>query len=405
MKRLLFVDDEPKLLDGLRRMLHSMRKEWDMEFASSGAQGLDLLTQRPFDVVISDMRMPGMDGAQFLNEVRNRHPHIIRFILSGQTERSTLVGSVGTFHQFLSKPCEQSVLKAAIERACDLKNLLADDSLRGLVGRMRTIPTLPSVYLELKAALQCPDTSVQKVAQTIAQDAGLTATILQVANSAFFGLRARPITNPVQAVSFLGIETVQAMALTAQVFSQLSIPASATFSIDRLWRHSLRTAACAKAITVEEAVAQSTVDDVFLCSILHDIGMLALVANLPERYERTCRTAHARGLPLWEAEREEFGASHAEVGAYLIGLWGFGDSIVEAIAYHHTPSQSKTRALGPLAILHVASVLSRATEESGQNGASGSPDTAFFDEAGLSERIERWRTIIHQTLTKESSDE
>jgi YesN/AraC family two-component response regulator len=80
---ILFVDDEPNLIDGLRRMLRSFRQRWNIAFATSGSEALELMSQRPFDVIVSDMRMPGMDGRQLLEEVEKRHPQTVRVVLSG----------------------------------------------------------------------------------------------------------------------------------------------------------------------------------------------------------------------------------------------------------------------------------------------------------------------------------
>src|SRR5262245_37814840 len=100
MKKILFVDDEPNVLQGLERMLRSMRHEWEMQFAMSGPAALERLAEQTFDVIVSDMRMPGMTGAQLLTEVSQRHPHIVRIILSGQADQEDILRSVGPTHQY-----------------------------------------------------------------------------------------------------------------------------------------------------------------------------------------------------------------------------------------------------------------------------------------------------------------
>jgi len=112
-KRVLFVDDEPRILDGRRRMLRSMRHEWKMSFAETGQEALAILANQPFDVVVVDMRMPGMDGVQLLSEVRKRH-QIIRIVLSGTADREAILRAVGLAHQYLSKPCDAETLKSVL---------------------------------------------------------------------------------------------------------------------------------------------------------------------------------------------------------------------------------------------------------------------------------------------------
>jgi DNA-binding NtrC family response regulator len=137
-KRILFVDDERKVLDGLQRMLRSMRSEWEMESAISGQEALEILEGKPFDAVVTDMRMPGMDGRQLLEQVKNLHPQVVRIILSGYTDKDLILNSVGLTHQFLSKPCDPEALKTTIARACAMRLLLEDESLISVISKIES---------------------------------------------------------------------------------------------------------------------------------------------------------------------------------------------------------------------------------------------------------------------------
>ena len=185
MKRILFVDDEPNLLEGLGRMLRPLRHTWGIDFARNGPEALDLLARTPFNVIVSDMRMPGMDGAQLLAEVRDRHPTIVRIVLSGQCDREALLRSVRVAHQCLTKPCDVETLRSTVTRACALRDLLENDKLQRLVSRLKSVPSLPDLYHQVMEELESPEPSIQKVGQIIAQDAGMTAKTLQTVNSAF----------------------------------------------------------------------------------------------------------------------------------------------------------------------------------------------------------------------------
>jgi CheY-like chemotaxis protein len=218
-KRVLFVDDEENLREGLRRMSYLLRGEWEMAFAESGAQALALLSKAPFDVIVSDMRMPGMDGARLLDEVRQRYPQMVRLILSGHSDREMILRAVGPSHQYLAKPCDIETLLATLTRAYALRELLMNEDLRRIITAMQTLPSRPAVYAAVVEAVQSPSVSLEKIGELIQRDIGMTAKILQLVNSAFFGLQ-RPMSSPVQAVRLLGLETVQALILSGQIFER-----------------------------------------------------------------------------------------------------------------------------------------------------------------------------------------
>ena len=190
MKHLLFVDDESKLLDGLKRSLRPMRDEWDMTFVTSGADALMALEQAPFDVVISDMRMPGMDGAQLLREVQQRYPQTVRIVLSGQSDQESIYRSIGATHLYLAKPCESEQLKAAVRRACALRELLGSDLLRRFVTGMQQIPSQPMLYAEIRREAESKTASLKTISAIISKDMGMIAKILQLVNSAYFDVHA-----------------------------------------------------------------------------------------------------------------------------------------------------------------------------------------------------------------------
>jgi len=385
MARILFVDDEPKVLEGLRRMLHSMRKDWEMSFANSGAEALATLEQAPFDVVVTDMRMPGMDGAELLGEVRKRHPQIVRIILSGHAGDESTLRSVETAHQCMSKPCDAEMLRDRIGRAFTLRKLLVDPRLGQLISRMTSLPSMPAIYLELLEALRSPDVSVQQIGEIMEKDMAMTAKVLQLVNSAFFGLR-RKVGNVREAVVYLGLETISALVFSVKVFSQFQTPGLAHFSIEALWKHSLATAKLARRIARLEGAPERVCDDALMAGLLHDLGKLVLVVNLPQEYDEALGLAQAEDLTESEAEQQVLGATHAAVGTYLLWLWGLPDAITEATAFHHNPRESPGRDFGPLTAVYVANALLNATEL----------DMEYL--GSLSDRLPKWRTILQEAL-------
>lgn len=355
-KHVLFVDDEELVLQGLQRSMRAMRHDWDMTFVDSGAKALAFLEKTPVDVVVSDMRMPGMNGAQLLGEVMQRFPKTVRLILSGHADQQLILQCVGSTHQFLSKPCDPEALRATIHRAMDLESSVKNARLQRLVARMDHLPSVPSLYTEIVDKMNDPDASLEDVGSIIAQDPGMTAKILKLVNSAFFGLR-REVSSPTDAAAFLGLDTIKSLVLSLHAFSQYESIKAEGFSLAALWNHSLATAAAAKRIAQLEKAELKTIDQAFAAGLLHDTGKTVLAFNFPGQYGKTIEAALAQGRDPLMAEQEAFGANHADVGGYLLGLWGLPVAVVDAIALHHHPQQSADAAFTPLTAVHAANAL------------------------------------------------
>ena len=390
MKQILFVDDEPLVLEGLQRMLFNMRREWEMRFAGGANEALRMMAAFPADVVISDMRMPEMNGAQLLNEVMRLHPKAVRFILSGYSDMEMIMQCVSGTHQFLTKPCDGETLRNVVGRALEMDSWLNNDSVKALVSKMGTLPSLPSLYFEVMRELGSPETTLDQVGATIAKDPGMTAKILQLVNSAFFGL-CRQVSDPTEAVLQLGLETIKSLVLGIHVFSELESAGNGPFSADELWRHSLSTARTARRIAQLERQEKRIIEEAFTAGLLHDIGRLVLLANLPAQYTEAFGNANKNGITLEEAERSVFGAAHPEVGGYLLGLWGLPVSLVEAAVYHHHPSRCLTRAFTPLTAVHVANVLEQETAVVPGPASCPQWDLAYLAGLGLENRIPAWQ--------------
>lgn len=396
-KRVLFVDDEPKVLDGLRRMLRPMKAQWDMDFVASGSEALARFAARPYDVIVSDMRMPGMDGLQLLQTVREQYPQVVRFILSGQTDREAMLRSVGAIHQFLSKPCEQDVLKARVTRALDLQRLLQSPRLRQLVAGIGILPSLPSLYVDLMDEVRSPQSSIQKIVAIISRDIGMTAKILQIVNSSLFGLTP-PVTNLPHAINLLGLEIIQGLALTTQVFGQFQKSPEQAAGLEALWAHSLATGTAARMIAKAEGADAMFVEETFLAGLLHDIGILALSTKSGGQYDLLWQQGTKEGEGLITSERRALGGGHAEVGGFLVGLWGVSDAIVEAIAYHHEPLQTAT-SCSPLTVVCAVHQFVSAAHGPQLEGLEGNHED-YFRQVNVLDRLPAWRALTEQVLSE-----
>jgi len=392
MRRVLFVDDEPRILEGLRRMLRPQRHEWETAFAPGGEAALALMEASPFDVIVSDMRMPGMDGAALLSRVRDQYPQVVRIVLSGHTELASALRAVPVAHQFLAKPCDAEMLRVAVERACHLKALLSDDSIRRTVGALGDLPSLPRTYQALTDALTDPDTPVQKIARIVEQDVGISAKVLQLSNSAFFGV-AHAITSIQGAVSYLGISTLKSLVLSVEIFRvfKTSTPLPG-FSLENLQHHARLTASIAARLPVPKHLA-----DVALAGgMLHDVGKLILAWKLPERFKKLLAEATGERRPLHKVEELEYGFSHAEIGAYLLGLWGLPYAVVEAVALHHAPNRVQHQDFDAVSAVYVANLLARELEATSPEAPpEDSAETHEQDliALGIQQRMVDWRAM------------
>lgn len=387
-RRLLFVDDDSMVLAGLRRSLHSMRQEWEMQFVDGAAAALQALAKDPYDAVISDMRMPGMDGAELLDQVKLKYPGVVRMILSGQSSREAVYRSINPAHQFLSKPCDPQELSSRLTQAFAMRDLLANPSVKTVISRLRSIPSLPTLYEEVTAALRAENPSFTQIAKIISKDVGMAAKILQLANSAFMGTGGR-VSSLVQALTLIGTETVRTLVLSVHVFSQFDGKAQVAAVLPALWEHSVTVSSLAQRIAASENCAKAVAEESFTAGLLHDLGKVVLLSELPREYQQIFQSKPEPGKDL---ERERLGCTHAEVGAYLLSIWGLPLSLVQAVAFHHRPSESADTKFSSLTAAHVADVIASERDAAPVNH-DAELDRAYLERLGLEEREAAWRGV------------
>ncbi len=389
-KRILFVEDDPFQLQMYAMMLEDERDRWEVATCGNAEAALRLMARAPFDVVVSDLIMPRMDGAELMVEVQARYPRSARVILSLLNDQERVAYCLGATHQFIAKPIDVKVLKATLARVCGLDAYLKEVKLKALVGQLGALPSFPSLYVEVTRELSFLNSSIERVAAIIARDPGMTAKMLQIVNSAAIGLTRR-IGSPFEAVQFLGLSTVRSLVLSAHIFSCFGQTGLKGFSVDQLWAHGMKTGQIACMIMQVEQAEPADVEDAYIAAMLHDVGKLMLADSLPDQFQQALALAAERKVPLHEAEQAIFGASHAGVAAYLLGLWGLPATVVEAVALHHAPSGSDMRALGPLAAVHVANVLEQELSKAQPPGRRAELDLRYLATAGLDKRLDAWR--------------
>jgi putative nucleotidyltransferase with HDIG domain len=385
MIRIVFVDDEIDVLEATRRAMHSMRNEWNMEFVLNGDAALDSLARDPADVIVSDMRMPGMDGWHLLAKAKTLYPQTVRLVLSGQADPGAIMRLVGTAHQYIAKPGDTKSLKAAIAQTQLLKRLLNSDQLALLVGGVGTLPSCPSAFQAVSQCLQQPNASVADAAKIIARDVAMTANIMKLVNSAFFGAR-QSITRVDRAVAFLGLDTVAALVLGHSLFQSGGSKVHDEVGLEGLWQHSLETATVARAIALHEKLPHARVEEAFLAAMLHDVGRVVFATR---DVATSGRPAIASKDALEEIERH-----HAEVGAYLLGLWGFPSHIVAAVALHHAPSQRADAGLDLAALIHIADRLTHRQGEKTLEPVELGFEPGLLEGLGLVDHLPQWLAAL-----------
>lgn len=331
---ILFVDDDPNIINGLRRMLHSFKKEWNLFYAQSGKEALDTISKEQIDVIVTDLRMPGMSGAQLLHEIQERNPEIIRITLSGYSEEEMSIQSSRYAHQSLSKPASPEKIKSTIEKAFGLRKYLQNEDLIKLVNKIEKLPSLPDIYLQLEREMSSSAISLANVNKIISKDPVISAKVIQLSNSAFFGLPIR-ITDINRAVNYLGISIIKNLVLTIKLFKLLEGNNSNTKFYTQIWNHSNEVAENVRKICSIKGYPKSLKDDAFLAGLLHDIGKLILIDEFENYFNNVSEIMRVENTPFHEAENKLLKANHAELGAYLLGVWGLPDSVVEAVALHH----------------------------------------------------------------------
>lgn len=392
--RVIFVDDEIRVLDGIRRLLYPMRLEWQMSFACGGEQALEMMAAAPHDVVISDIRMPGMDGTELLSRICERHPEAVRIVLSGQSERDLTLKSALCAHQYLSKPCDADSLKQTISRAFALKSTLTDPSLQAVIAGAGNLPSVPSAFHDLMNKLQDSDWSAKEIATIIARDPAMSAKILQLSNSAFFGVRRR-VTSISDAVVSLGLDTLKTLALGVGVFSVFTSNGPSSFSIEKFGRHGLLTAVLSRKIALAERFAPQEAEDAFVAGLLHDIGRLGMISAMPAKYDAATLLSRTERLRMFEAERLVYGTTHTEVGTYILWLWGLPDNIVQTVAHHHFPADCPGTGTGTLLAVHAADALTHEHDSNDSGVASEERlDMDYIRSLGLAGRVPAWRELI-----------
>ncbi len=365
---------------------------WQSKFANTGNEALNLVAAESIDIVVSELLLADMTGVDLLRRVQANTNASVRIILTGVDDRETAVKSLGVAHQIIAKPVKIDDLKSHLASSLSLRHLLADKGLQRRIAAIDKLPAIPAVYDELVAEMQSESCSMQKVAQLIRQDVAITAKILQMINSAFFGVATR-VENPLQAVNLLGLDTVKSLVLTAGVFSQFKDPGISGFSIDDIYNHSLIVGAGARHFAKAFGLNRKQSEDALTAGMLHDIGKLVLLTNFAEEVRQMQKVMIDDHLTLHQAELKVLGATHCEIGAHLLSLWGLTDQILEAVALHDDPQKCVSPAVNVLAAVHVANAIDHDNRTPNRDPKATYGDVDYLTKIGLIAQMPYLRSL------------
>jgi putative nucleotidyltransferase with HDIG domain len=389
-KRMLVATPVQMDFEILRRRIGSIRPDWKLEYAESSRDVRATLGEVPCEILIADSRLEGMVGGRLLEETARESPQTARILLADAEEKDSIFESVDLAHQILNRLGDDDELEQVLKRAEHLQEMLEDPALRHLIAQVGSLPSLPEIYVRIVEELDSPDPSIRRVGEIVAEDLGLAAKTLQIANSAMFGTRVK-IGDPVQAVVFVGLDMTKSIVLAAKLFSASEGRSARRFGFERLWTHSLRVATFAREICKLEGIDREHADGAFSAGMLHDVGKIVLGSGLPESYGEVVERVRSGKLQPWEAEREVFGATHCEVGAYLTGLWGLPESIVEILLHHHAPYACPDDLRVPLAAVHVGNAVEHLGEGIDPDAEEWVASREYLGNLGLTESLSGWR--------------
>lgn len=396
-RSVLMVTDDERLLTALKKSFERQPTGWTLSFALGSRQALESLALQSFDVILADIRLTGMNGAELLNEVMHRQPCVLRYLLAGKDDEALTMQYSGQPHQYLVKPDDVESLKSAMCRVLELESSLSNRRLRQLVPKLDRLPSVPALYVEIVNRLQDPEVSVDDIGAIISRDIGMTAKILKLVNSAVFGLR-RQIATPAEAVHYLGVESVKSLVLTVQVFTQFDRARECGFPIESVWEHSVSVATAARSLARIEGADRTLAEEAFVGGLLHDSGKLVLAANFPEHYEEILRQVREHGATLLDGERQFFQADHADIGGYLLGLWGLPGPLVDAVTHHHRPARAQVGEITPLGAVCLANELVQEPRPIRPDDPPSGRLASVLAAYGQAERLNIWREAVARVL-------
>jgi HD-like signal output (HDOD) protein/CheY-like chemotaxis protein len=390
-KRILFVGQVQALCREFQEHCPEPESVWTVQHVATEEEALALCHQQTMAAIVADVNLNGKCGTELLDAFMRRQPKALRIIISDLNDLESTMKCIGHAHYHVLKPCSARTLLHALEQAFAQEAWLPSEPVQGLIAQMRQVPSPLKAYTEMVEEMKSPACSLERIGQLIEQDPAVTAKVLQLANSALFGLELN-VVHPVEAIGYIGLETTKAVVLLAHTFSSFDHLKLVRFSIEDLWRHSVEVGRMARRVVELEEAGAEMAEQAFVAGLLHDIGKLLFAANHAGLFGKVLRLAREQHCNLWEAEAQILpGVGHAELGATVLGIWGLPKSITEAVALHHVPWRQRDHAFSPVTAVHAANILDHEHHPDPAIILPSQINTSYLKDMGLAGRVEDWR--------------
>ncbi|MEZ4221957.1 MAG: HDOD domain-containing protein [Polyangiaceae bacterium] len=372
-------------LTHVKKVLAEAGGDWKVEGAESADAVLARAASGDVHIALAESNSSSVDAGALFNQLRERHPGVIRLAYSVGVANNAAPAAA---QRVICSRESTEQLVTLLERAALLHGAMNSERLTEIIGALDRLPSVPSTYHELNQAAAKPDTSMQDLAAIVQKDPALSLKVLQMANSARFGVSRRLASIP-EAVTYLGINPIKGLVLSAHVFMAFETEAPRGFSLEAFQSYSTKVAGLAQKFVAKRGLG----DAAFAAGLLHDIGKLILAVRHPEASAAALQRATETGETVSDVERDVFGVTHAEVGTYLLSTWGLPLELMEVVAFHHTPSVVQKGEREVLAAVHAADLLTGVY-------ACGEPerefDETFLRRTGFDSMIPNWRKLAEQ---------
>jgi putative nucleotidyltransferase with HDIG domain len=386
-KRILFVSEDQALCQEFQARCAGPEKDWIVQYSRNEDEALGLCHQFTIAAVVADVK----NGTELLDAFMRRQPKALRIIISNLADLENTMKCIGHAHHHVLKPCRAETLLNVLQQAFAQEAWLPSEPVQGLIAQMRHVPSPVKAYTQIVEEMKSPDCSLEKIGHLIEQDPAIAAKVLQLANSAVFGLEFS-VASTSEAIGYIGLESTKAVVLLAHTFSSFDNLKLVNFSVEELWWHSIRVGRLARRVAELEEVSEDVAEQAFAGGLLHDIGKLLFAANHAGVFGKVLRLAREQRCNLWEAEAQILpGVGHAELGATVLGIWGLPQTITEAVALHHRPWQQREHAFGAITAVHAANIFDHEKHPDANIILPSQINTSYLQDLGLDRRVETWR--------------
>lgn len=346
-KTILFVDDEKQILRAIKRLF--METDYIVFLADSGREALEILENEAVNMLITDIRMPKMNGYELLQVVKIKYPKVLRIAISGYTDNSQVYEALqkNLAKLYLFKPWDNDIFLKTVDNIFKFEDVLKNKQVLELINNLDNLPTIPKLYKDICDLIEKQE-SIDHITEKIEEDQAIVSKILQVSNSAFYGVRTGSVKS---AILYLGLSNIKNIVLNNSVFDSGILNG---FSRDLLWNH-INITNKLVLIFFEKFFKKKLPETHQSAGLLHDIGIAVLLNNYKEKYFEIINMAlEHEERNLLQLEKEILGITHQEIGGYLLNWWELPYPIVESALFHHNPQDNRLIYNKLVATVHIA---------------------------------------------------